>query len=607
MSTEQPHNPQGTQAGTEDEAGLRRARAILKSLAKFIHGKKIYAKTNPNLDKFAGELEESFRRFFEHEEMLVLAVDQFALKWEEETVYENDKREESMAFLLFKDGVGEITFHTGLTFEEVERFVDLVTEAMHNYSPEEDIVTTLWKADFEHISYRVLEDPFVRSDEQGWGQEPTQKTREPDDHTDLPSFEDKGRVIVDQDSALEPLSTYLETLVVQYHPGVDGPEREERFQETMGMVFNVSSEELKLCQEDVGKEKSKDELSTLLGMILDFTLLQGSDTTVQDVSDVIDKLVAYIIEEGNPEVINEVYHHISHFLENELPEGVEQHCRRWEKDLTAKPVLLKLVEYAKSRPGEAGGVFEYLKAIGAPAVEALCELLNEVSDPDLHKAASQAIVAAAGDGLADVMQRFDLDKPQIAVDVIHMVRAAKLKEIPKAVRELYYYPDICVRGEVIEFLSELGSDEAVQLLIKALDDEDKSVRMLGITALESVQKPLVTKRIKSLAFGKEIAKRDQDEREAVFKALGRILGQRAIPDLENLMSKKSLLKPGKKKENKILCLRALEQIRSAPSRRLLEQLAEDDDDDVRANAQRLLAKLEEDPEDAERHDAGVVS
>src|SRR5512137_290972 len=81
----------GGEAAKVDPRRLEKARAIFTSLAKYINAKTIYTANNPNVVNFARGLSEAFRAFFEDEKELILAVEQYQIKWRDEVVYTNLK------------------------------------------------------------------------------------------------------------------------------------------------------------------------------------------------------------------------------------------------------------------------------------------------------------------------------------------------------------------------------------------------------------------------------------------------------------------------------------------------------------------------------------
>src|SRR5689334_8454533 len=109
MSTHAFAPTRDEQASTRtDLRNLDKVRGIFASLAKFVGAQAIYQSNNPNLVKFARAFEDAFRSYFEDEAELLLTVSQYQLLWREQVVYDIGPNTESIAFLLYKDGVGEL-------------------------------------------------------------------------------------------------------------------------------------------------------------------------------------------------------------------------------------------------------------------------------------------------------------------------------------------------------------------------------------------------------------------------------------------------------------------------------------------------------------------
>jgi hypothetical protein len=99
----------GSATADDDLKSLPQVEHIMKTLTKLIHGRKLYAENNPRLVEFGREFDTALRSFFRNDDALVLGVEQNSIMWRGEVVYENEKRDESIAFFLRRDGVGEIT------------------------------------------------------------------------------------------------------------------------------------------------------------------------------------------------------------------------------------------------------------------------------------------------------------------------------------------------------------------------------------------------------------------------------------------------------------------------------------------------------------------
>ncbi|UCH84401.1 MAG: HEAT repeat domain-containing protein [Candidatus Latescibacterota bacterium] len=576
---------------------LEKARTIFSALSKLVLGKKIYARNNPTLIKFANEFDVALHDFFINEEELVVAVDKFAIRWAGEVVYENDKRDESLAFLLYKDGMGEVSIQRSVTSQEMEAFVDLIKDEVRSTSQEEDIVTKFWKADFENISYRVLDEYLVGEFGDGsLGEcESALSTLQHEDHPEIPSFEDKGRVIVGDGADLESIGYFLRDLVFRGKPPASADEEEDRFQDSMESIFGVSAGELRYTHEELINEKQTDGLVSFIGGYLDFTLMRDNSPAIRDVMNVIELLVEKMISELNAVVLGQTLAAIREFAANRMPPpNIESFCENLENKLTNTSVLISLGDIAGNADGDPKPVFEYYELVGPNALQPTLKLLEETDDARVHKMACDTLVATAGDQIQDVINGLNIDKPQIARDVIRLVKLTMPHHVPPVIKELIYYPDFQVRAEAIHFLAAFGDDDSALLLVRLLDDAERNTRLRAITEMSEMSHPIVKNRLEEVAFGKDIATRDLDEQIEIFRSLGKLGGSEVIPRLRQIVGRKPILFFGRKKKKgrKLLVVYALEQIADSDAVALLESLARDPDESVRAKAAQVLESLE---------------
>ena len=597
MNSKSQHPYEDAARSESSPATAEKARGVFLCLSKLVLGKKIYAKNNPALLRFSAELAAALRSFFQDEDALVASIDKYRILWNEEVVYENDKREESIAFILYRDGIGEITIQKTVTPQEVELFVDLLKDAVRAVWQDEDVVTQLWKADLEHISYRILDEYLLGQFGEGRRDEAEARlaSLETEDHPDAPGLGERSRVDDNAENEIEPIDRYLSKLAGYDSVGMSEEAREEHFQSMMASFFTVSGEELRTFKEQLFEKKQKDNLVSFISDLSDFLRASDGSAAARDVMDTIERLVDYLITELRGPVLASLLQDVRQTAaKGDVPADARDFLAGLENKFT-EPSLLRALGGTVGTSEEASEeAFAYFEVAGEKAVPAICSLIEERPDPRLHKKARECLVRIAGAKLPEIIARLDIDKPQIARDVIALANAVRFREIPKVIRELVYYPDDHVRHEAIQFLAGLGSAEALALLVKLLDDANKNVRLKTLAVVSDVDAPVVRDRLIEIAFGKEFTEREFDEQAEIFKALGKVVGEAALPKLKHSVGKKSFLGLAKRhtKMNKLLAIEALEQIDKPGARRLLGDLANDPDDAVRSRAAEALGGSE---------------
>jgi hypothetical protein len=570
---------------------------VLKALTKLVNGRKIYAANNPRLEQFRKEFEAALRKLFEIEEELVLTIDQHTMKWHEEVVYENMGREESLAYILFRDGVGEITIRPKAIGEEVNALIDILTSELHSRDADEDIVTRFWTAGFEHISYRVLDD-FL-ADEYGAGtskaaDDPRQD--ETSDHPELlPSLEDKGRVIVQQADALHPIDSFLRRTLAAHHPEGDDDQREALYQRLLRTNFNVAGEEIAIYARELDAEKAEDGVASFVEAMLVFTLLSDNETGVRDVMGIVERFVDYAIDEKQPATLARLTVHLQEFQARaDVTGAVRAFADKLVKRISNPEILAALFERI-DRPGPfTDATLRYAVAVGRDATEPLTRALHRIEGVAAHRQICDALIAVAGESGADAMtaalERFDIDHPGVALDAVYIAKTMQLP-LSQRLRELVFYPEPRVKLEMIEWIAKRKDDEATDLLLSSLADLDKRVRLKVLEALTDRSVPRVREKISELAFGKDFNERAADEQESFFRTLGSVGDIHTVDQIRGLIERRRRLGTGKGSDVKLLAIRALERIRHQTALDVLGRLVEDSSEAVRLRAARASETL----------------
>ena len=89
---------------------------------------------------------------------LALTVAETDFVWEEQVVYHQLNKTESIAWGLFKDGMRSLTIRRGAEAEELPRFLETINRA--RFLPADagdDLLTLLWEQEFELIQYQFIE------------------------------------------------------------------------------------------------------------------------------------------------------------------------------------------------------------------------------------------------------------------------------------------------------------------------------------------------------------------------------------------------------------------------------------------------------------------
>ena len=151
--------------GDLSEGGMAAAKA-LGSMDRAARSFTLYDPANEAVAHFLQDIEENFATYFRQFGDLVLLVRPYELMVEGESIYQEEDREKSLAFKLFRDGVRRLVVKSGAPWEELLQLLQILSVRFSGVrSNEDDMVTLLWKAGFSHIEVDAVEG-FVPEDEE---------------------------------------------------------------------------------------------------------------------------------------------------------------------------------------------------------------------------------------------------------------------------------------------------------------------------------------------------------------------------------------------------------------------------------------------------------
>jgi HEAT repeat protein len=377
-------------------------------------------------------------------------------------------------------------------------------------------------------------------------------------------------------------------------------EREAYFQDRMETFFHQDPAERERYASERENELNDDGLAAFAETILVFTLLQENPSAVRDISGVIERVVEYVIADRDPRTLVRLIELVRGFRSGQnLPEGVSALCDRMENALS-DPVLVQSFQRELERwSPSTEHVLAYFKCIGRSVVEPLLKLLHHVEGGRLHREICQVLVHAAGTDIETLLDRLDIDNPEVARDAMFIASQIEWTSVTPRIQELLSYPDRKIRAETLELIGTIDDPAVPELFMTAAHDPDREIRCKALLAAAGRGYPQVSGYLLEVAFGKEIHDKDPDEQDAIFKALGYVGDSVVVENLRRMVEKRRLIDFTGNRENKLLAIRALEHIQEPSAEELLEKLSGDSNETVRTRATRSLAVLRARMHDAE--------
>lgn len=131
---------------------------ILKDLLKVIKVVSMYPEDNPLPQSLRRSFAEKLESLVEEFGDIQITVEKRSLLLDDNVVFEDRSKEESLAGIFFDTGITKFTFAAGLMVEEIDCFLDVLKEYINSPRQSQDLVNLLWEANLAHFKFITVED-----------------------------------------------------------------------------------------------------------------------------------------------------------------------------------------------------------------------------------------------------------------------------------------------------------------------------------------------------------------------------------------------------------------------------------------------------------------
>lgn len=550
--------------------------AVLSTLSKSVRAHQIYQANNPVLQRFVEALRTGFEQLWDRTDRLELNVVEDGLRWGERMFSMGEGRE-NLAFLFYKDGVRYLTFLPGFE-EEIEGFLQVLHRARHLESDaEDDLITLLWEQDFNAFQYgyvdRLVEGLTLPESE---GEAPER----------VPPSSLEGDVASQAEEA--PPQGQPTTLVDDEEPveALPGISRDD-FEDTL---YFLDPSEMATLEEEVQHEMERDLHGDVLHALFD-RLEDGDPDRQSEILGILDQLLPIFLSRGHLAAAARVLRELDVLRGAEVfNEEASGRIEELFETLSKPAILEQFVEILEHGEVELDAsdlslFFARLRPKALPVLIRSAQLTEvEGVRQRLH---------AAVDGLAqahpnEVMALFRAEDHAILRGAATLAGRTGMNQAVPALQGLLDHNDASVRLAVAHALIAVRSTQSLTVLINALEDDDREVRVSAARGLGEVRFASARDTLAQLVDGKTVRDADLTEKIAFFEAYGAIGGDGAVPKLKELLHYKGMLGRRNTPELRACAALALGKIATPAAREVLEAARGDDDPVVRNAVNRAL-------------------
>ncbi|HEY5546757.1 MAG TPA: HEAT repeat domain-containing protein [Gemmatimonadaceae bacterium] len=498
---------------TEPPLNIAPVGEMLRLLARAIRAHLLYLENNPTYLKSLENFKASFAPIWVHTGQLLFEISDTQILWEgHPVVTEAEKSVDALPWILYKDGLRELSLSRGVEDQEIVSLVQVIAKVRKGGS-DDDLLTLLWEHEFSHIRYRYVDVSF--------------DTAVPID----PAEEQKAK-LVDPATMREPAQEQIVPAGVVSMDDFDST------------LYFLDENEVQYLQRTIRDHYAADMRQNVVSMLLD-VFEQQTDPAIRDeVCLILDGMLVNLLTGGQLRVVASLLREVNIAagrarditptqrelllsLSNRMsePSAVAQLLQSLDErtDLPSQVDLNELFE--QLRVGALGTIFGWLGRIGTPGVRTLLE------------AAADRLAAA---NTSELVRLLGSSEREVALEAVRRSGSLKTAAAVPALARLLQQGEAPMRLAAVTALAEIGTPGAMQHLDRGIDDEDRDVRIAAARALGARNHRQSVQKIEAAMNGKRLQDGDLTEKMAFFESFGSLCGEEGIPMLDGLLNRKGL-------------------------------------------------------------------
>jgi len=540
---------------------------LIQAIVKALRAFQMYLPNNPIYQRSIQNVRNAFAPIWAATDELALRVSESDLLWEEQSVYHQINRNDSVAWSLFKDGMRELTIHKGAEADELPLLLATINKA--RFLPADagdDLLTLLWAVEFEHIQYR-----FVDMFAEGGGELPG------------PSGTEGGSANPEERKA---------QVAAEAAEAAERPKGVIDLDDVDSTLYFLDEDEIGYLARELTEEYSRDVRGSALNVLFDLMETQPEGGVRDEILGVLDQLFPNLLTSRDFRSAASVLRESKLLKDRATNLRLEQIQRldgfvtRLSEPAIVGQVLQSLDEAsALGLDQDAAGL---LRELRTSALEPLVGWLPNLSSAPLRQMLEGVVDKLASSNIAEVQRLLQQPDSPALMGVVALCGRLQLHHAVPGFTNVIAHADPAVRLAAVQTLTQLGTPGALTLLDRAMEDPDRSVRLAAVRGVATRGYKGALRRVETVVLGKSSRSIDLTEKMAFFEAYGAIAGAAGLKALSAILLQRGLLKMKEPPETRACAAMALGRIKTAEARDLLQRAADDKDIVVRNAVSRAL-------------------
>lgn len=496
---------------------LSKAKDIVLSFLKSKKIVRMYPSNNPIYINAIEDDFKKFREFFYFRDELIFKIKQNEISYDSDAVYTNIEKEDNLALFFFKDGLRELNFKKGLTIEEIEDFLKIISLDFNRDALDDDMVTLFWERDFQNIQYVV--DDAILTDEENYEEAAVAsiKEKEPEQDSLMKAYEDAFQEEMVHDISIVPLSNKdLQLLLQEY------------------------------------ERDAEDKTGKLLDILFEMIYLQQSRSELEDMAGFFVSAIEYSIGHGDIQLATDALSRFKKILDDNNEEDERKRLARKILSVAGNESVVNLLgEIMDSGQEMEEKIFEdFVRFLDKNALVPFMKILGELKSIQGRKIVIDALVVLGIKDIATLAKGLTDSRWYVVRNIIYILRKIGDKRAVDYLLKTVRHGDIRVKKEVIRALGELGGTGVLQTLRDCLEDPEIQVRSAALRALGSMRAEAPKRIIINKIADKNFKEKGFEEKKEYFEVLSQWKDEEVFTFVVGILKKRTFFRRTKTDESR---------------------------------------------------------
>ena len=582
----EPTNPLGegipltpfVKAGTDPQVAA--IKQLLKLLDKAAKSARTYGTKNPVAQRFFQQFYDDLTTHLAQHSRLALLVQRNQLLFQNEVVYEpeRDATGDSFAFKMYSDGIRELSFHQGLTREDLAFFLEALwgmradetapADVAADHEEDDDIVTRLWAKNLETITLVTAEE-LVRTS--GFG--PDELELQTQGYMSMPVG--SLRELLDRERAVKTAQKEGSCGSAEPTGGnvTGGNAKPNRRFQTNVVGYDVSDEEHEALTQEIQRETARDSTTYILDILSAVLASEPSPVLLSKLFDVWDHVLEGLIRAGQWTLLETVLTMLQE-AETVRPDLSDSHKQQVAGlfDGLGRPERLKAIGVYLNRNPQANteGLITLLLMMNLEAIPGLCSVLATLDTPAHQAVVMEALQTLARDHAEPIIRGLTDKRPTFVRNLLTLISRWNDARFADSVEKTLRHPEATVRREALRILSTLRPSGSGVKLVALLSDTDETVRLTAMKVLTGGQYTAAFSAWSPFVMADDFYDRSPAEKRAIYQALKHTAADEAVPYWQGLLTEWSWTNRKKKEELALLAAEILGKLATPAAMAALE-------------------------------------